>query len=222
LKKLKRFFLEKILPSILYGIFIVWCKTLRIVISEDSKRILHSLKEDYILTLWHSRIFGLLFYLRGRPKLNILISPSSDGDFLANLGELLGYVIVRGSSFKKTVPATRSIFKALRKKEGVVIVADGSRGPRHKLQPGSPIIASKTGSVLVPMSFDANWKTELNSWDRFVIPWPFSKCVFSFGEPLSFPRNIKDEELKKIQMDLELNLNSMTQNCFDNSQKFFT
>ena len=196
----------------------VWCKTLRIELSDESKKNLQSLKNDYILTLWHSRIFGLLYYLRARPKLNILISPSSDGDFLANLGELLGYIVIRGSSFKKTIPATRSIFKALRKEQGVVIVADGSRGPRHKFQPGSLVIASKTGSCLVPMTFDANRKIELNSWDRFVIPWPFSKCVISFGNPLYFSKDARLEELEKAQIELESKLNSMTENCFEASR----
>ena len=197
----------------------VWCKTLRIVVSEESKKNLESFKDDYLLALWHSRIFGLLYYLRRRPKFNILISPSADGDFLANLGKLLGYVVVRGSSFKKTVPATRSIFKALRRKEGVVIVADGSRGPRHKCQPGSLIIASKTGSVLAPMTFDANWKIELNSWDKFVIPWPFAKCVISFGEPILLPRNVGEEEIQKAQVDLEKKLDELTLWCYKKSQK---
>ncbi len=196
----------------------VWCKTLRIRISDESKKNIESLKDDYILTLWHSRIFGLLYYLRHCSKLNILISPSSDGDFLASLGKLLGYIVIRGSSFKKTIPATRSIFKALRKKQGVVIVADGSRGPRHKFQPGSLLIASKTGSCIVPMTFDANWKMELNSWDRFVVPWPFSKCIFSFGDPVYFPNNVKPEELQKAQIDLESKLNSMTKRCLEISQ----
>jgi lysophospholipid acyltransferase (LPLAT)-like uncharacterized protein len=216
---LKSFYLEKILTLVLYGVFMVWCKTLRIVVSEESKKNLESLKEDYLLALWHSRIFGLLYYLRGRPKFNILISPSADGDFLANLGTLLGYVVVRGSSFKKTVPATRSIFKALRRKEGVVIVADGSRGPRHKFQRGSLIIASKTGSVLAPMTFDTNWKIELNSWDKFLIPWPFAKCVISFGEPILLPQNVGEEEIQKRQVDLENKLDELTVCCYKNSQK---
>jgi lysophospholipid acyltransferase (LPLAT)-like uncharacterized protein len=192
----------------------VWCKTLRIVIRDESKKNFQFLKENYILALWHGQIFGLLYYLRNTSKLNILVSPSADGDFLANLGKLLGYIIIRGSSFKRTVPATRSIFKALRRKEGVVLVGDGSRGPRHKFQPGSLLIASRTGSCLVPMVFDANWKTQLNSWDRFVIPWPFAKCVFSLGNPIFLPSDIKEEELQKAQKDLESKLNSMTKSCF--------
>ncbi len=192
----------------------VWCKTLRIVVSDESKKNFEFLKENYILALWHGHIFGLLYYLRNLPKLNILVSPSSDGNFLANLGKLLGYIIIRGSSFKRTVPATRSIFKALRRKEGVVIVGDGSRGPRHKFQPGSLLIASRTESCLIPMTFDANWKTELNSWDRFMIPWPFAKCVLSLGDPVFLPSDIKEEELQKAQKDLESKLISMTKSCF--------
>jgi lysophospholipid acyltransferase (LPLAT)-like uncharacterized protein len=200
----------------------VWCKTLRIVISDESKNNYQFLKENYILALWHGQIFGLLYYLRNTSKLNILVSPSSDGDFLANLGKLLGYIIIRGSSFKRTVPATRSILKALRRKEGVVLVGDGSRGPRYKFQPGSLLIASRTGSYLVPMVFDANWKTQLNSWDRFLIPWPFSKCVFSLGNPIFLPSDIKEGELQKAQKDLESKLNSMTKSCFAKSQGRFT
>lgn len=217
MNRLKRFFLQTILPPILYGVFIIWCKTLRIEVSDESKKNFQFLKGNYILALWHGQIFGLLYCFRNRSKLNILVSPSSDGEFLAILGRLLGYIIIRGSSFKRTVPATRSIFKALRREEGVVIVGDGSRGPRHKFQPGSLLIASRTQSCLIPIAFDANWKTHLNSWDRFMIPWPFSKCVFRLGNPILLPSDIKEEELQKAQKDLESKLNSMTKSCFKNS-----
>lgn len=219
MNRLKRFFLQKILPPILYAVFIIWCKTLRITVSDESKKNFKFLKENYILALWHGHIFGLLYCLRNSSKLNILVSPSSDGEFLAILGKLLGYIIIRGSSFKRTVPATRSIFKALKRKEGVVIVGDGSRGPRHKFQPGSLLIASRTGSCLIPMVFDANWKTHLNSWDRFMIPWPFAKCVFSLGDPIFLPSDIKEEELQKEQKDIESKLNSMANGCLKFSQE---
>ena len=122
----------------------------------------------------------------------------------------MGYEVVRGSTFKQAIPAARSLIKILKREEQVVIVADGSRGPRHKVQSGLLQIAARTGAPVIPMSFDAQPKIELNSWDRFVLPLPFSKCILNFGSPIFLSREDEDLILPKKRVELEGILNDIS------------
>lgn len=176
----------------------------------EGEKFFQDLSGSYILALWHGRIFYLFYHFRNRPDLHLLISPSRDGDFLARLADLMGYSVIRGSSFKKAVPSARSLIKVLRRGERIVIVADGSRGPRCKAQPGSLQIAGMTGSPLIPMTFGARHKWVLNSWDRFVIPTPFSRCTLNFAGPISISARVDTETLQKKQTELEHALNRIT------------
>jgi hypothetical protein len=140
-----------------------------------------------------------------------LISPSEDGDLLARLARLMGYSVIRGSTYKKAVSSARALIKVLQREERIIIIADGSRGPRIKAQPGSIQIAGITDAPLIPMTFGAKRKLELNSWDRFVIPLPFTRCTVSFGQPIPIPLRPDAELVKKKQNELEGALNRLTE-----------
>jgi lysophospholipid acyltransferase (LPLAT)-like uncharacterized protein len=123
---------------------------------------------------------------------------------------LMGFSIIRGSSFKKAVPSARALIKLLKSEGRIVIIADGSRGPRCKIQSGLLQIAGITGAPVIPMTFDAKHKWVLNSWDRFVLPVPFTRCTLNIGDPIPMPRRINDESLLKKQVELESILNQLT------------
>tara|TARA_B100000686_G_C16622997_1_gene880273 strand:+ start:89 stop:745 length:657 start_codon:yes stop_codon:yes gene_type:complete len=208
---MKTFFFNWVLPRLLCCVLNIWCGTLRVYNQyPENDPVLNGRSGKYILALWHSRIFYLLYYFRNRPDLHILISPSRDGDILANFGRLLGYSIIRGSSFKKAIPAARSLIKVLRKNQQVAIVADGSRGPRQKAQSGFIQISARSASEIIPMGFDARSKIVLKSWDRFILPLPFSKCVISFGKPIKVSRKDESKCLEDIQRQLEDRLNYLS------------
>ncbi|HEX2954923.1 MAG TPA: hypothetical protein VHR47_13210, partial [Bacillota bacterium] len=38
---------------------------------------------------------------------------------------------------------------------------------------------------------------ELHTWDRFVIPKPFSRCIIYCGEPFTVPKGIREEEFEE-------------------------
>lgn len=208
---MKKFLNNYFIPYLLFGVFRIWCLTLgEIRRNPDAEKYIRDLKGKYILTLWHGRIFYLLYYCRDLTDLYLLISPSQDGDILARLGELMGYSIIRGSSFKKAVPSARSLIKVLRREGRIVIIADGSRGPRCKVQPGLLQIAAITGAPVIPLTFDARGKWVVNSWDRFVLPVPFTRCTVNSGDPMHVPRNIDKESLLEKQLELEKTLNRLT------------
>jgi hypothetical protein len=133
-----------------------------------------------------------------------------DGDLLARLARLMGYSIIRGSTFKKPVSSARSLIKVLKRGERVIIIADGSRGPRLKAQTGSIQIAGITNSPLIPMAYNVTRKIELNTWDRFVLPLPFTDCTINFGNRITVPHRANEQIIQEKQKELEKSLNLLT------------
>lgn len=208
---MKKFLFRYVLPYILFAAVYLCCVTMRRRNkSPDNEDYFKNLPGKYILTLWHSRIFYLFYYFRNRPDLNLLISPSEDGDLLARLACLMGYSVIRGSTFKNSFVAARQLIRVLKKSGNIIVIADGSRGPRHKAQDGAIALARITGSPLIPMTYNAKRKIELDSWDRFLLPLPFTLCALDFGKPILLPRDADKQSVSEKLLDLECALNLMT------------
>jgi hypothetical protein len=160
---MKKFLFNFIFPYLLYVLIFVWCWTIRESRKKkESEDYIQNISGSYILTLWHGRIFYLFYHLRRRSDFHLLISPSVDGDLLARLAQLMGYSVIRGSTFKKAVSSTRSLIKILKRGERIIIIADGSRGPRFKAQSGCIQIAGITNSPLIPMTYGAQFNFTLS------------------------------------------------------------
>ena len=209
---MKKILSNYLLLPLLHGIIYLWCWTIRVRrINQEREDYVRQLPDKYILTLWHGRIFYLFYYLRNRSDFHLLISPSEDGDLLARLARLMGYSVIRGSSYKKAVSSARSLIKILRKNQRIIMIADGSRGPRCKAQPGSLLIGGITSAQVIPMTFGSNRNFVFNSWDRFVLPMPFSRCTVNFGDPLTIEKKESDENILAKQNQLETALNQLTE-----------
>ena len=207
---MKKILFNYVVPYFLFGLIYLWCLTLRSKnLNEEEEKHFKNLTGPYILTLWHGRIFYLFYYLRRHPDYFLLISPSEDGDLLARLARLMGYSVIRGSTYKKAISASRSLIKVLRKNQRIIIIADGSRGPRCVAQTGSVQLAGITGAPVFPMTFGAKNKMVLNSWDRFVIPLPFTRCTLNFSSPISLPPKSSDQKIEEKRIELENALNGI-------------
>ena len=207
---MKKLLFNYVIPYLLFGVVYLWCMTLRSKnLNEEEENHFKNLTGPYILTLWHGRIFYLFYYLRRHPDYFLLISPSEDGDLLARLARLMGYSVIRGSTYKKAVSAARSLIKVLRRNQRIIIIADGSRGPRCVAQPGSVQLAGITGAPIFPMTFGAKNKVVLNSWDKFVIPLPFTRCTLNFSSPISLPPKSSEQIIEEKRLELENALNQI-------------
>ena len=205
---MKKLLFNYVIPYLLFGVVYLWCMTLRSKnLNEEEENHFKNLTGPYILTLWHGRIFYLFYYLRRHPDYFLLISPSEDGDLLARLARLMGYSVICGSTYKKAVSAARSLIKVLRRNQRIIIIADGSRGPRCVAQPGSVQLAGITGAPIFPMTFGTKNKVVLNSWDKFVIPLPFTRCTLNFSSPISLPPKSSEQIIEEKRLELENALN---------------
>ena len=80
----------------------------------------------------------------------------------------------------------------------MAVTPDGPRGPRRVLQGGILRIAQRSGLPIQPLAVEAVRRTELDSWDRFLIPHPWSKIVAVAGEPIPIPAEESPEALDDL------------------------
>ena len=69
---------------------------------------------------------------------------------------------------------------------------------------GPIIAAQRTGRPIIPVSFAAKRKWRLNTWDRTIIPKPFSRGVWMYGDPLFIPKDLDRNGRRAKRAELEL------------------
>ncbi|MGI8482378.1 MAG: lysophospholipid acyltransferase family protein [Chthoniobacterales bacterium] len=175
----------RVLIEIGLGIFRIWARTLRFKVEDPGSVVAAARDQPFIVAVWHNRllmlppVFDLCF--PGRRSVG-LISASRDGDLVSILIERSGYGTVRGSTSRKAVIALRQLVDALAAGMNVLITPDGPRGPVYEANQGIIFVAQKSGAAVVPMNMEFSRAWRLKSWDRFMIPCPFSSVRVIFGE----------------------------------------
>lgn len=142
--------------------------------------------QNFIGALWHNRLLLLPSILRRFfPDRNgaALISASRDGALLADLVQRFGYGVVRGSSSRKGAVAMLQLAEILSAHKDVVITPDGPRGPAYEIGPGIVFLAQQTRAPVLPLNIEYSSYWRLKSWDRFILPRPFSTVRVLIGQP---------------------------------------
>jgi hypothetical protein len=201
-----------------YSFFYILGKTARIkIIGKENYENLRKKKKPFIFIVWHGRMF-LPVFLHRNEGIRPLISLSQDGEIASQIVRLLGYRPIRGSSSRGGKGALKEMCDELENYAELAIIPDGPRGPRRVLKPGCIYIAQKTGAYLVPISFSCSRKIFLNSWDRFLLFPPFTKCVVLYGKPIEIKKDLNKEELENERKRVEeilIDLDSKADNYFN-------
>jgi hypothetical protein len=166
-------------------------------------------EEPVIVAFWHSRLL-MMPLLRRRRGVTILISRHRDGELIDRAIKFFPIDSVRGSTTRGGARALRELVRALEGGSHVAVTPDGPRGPRNRVQPGVIRLASKTGRAIVPVTFNASRKKVFNSWDRFLLPYPFSRGVFVWGEPIWVVPEENEVGFEGKRSTLETRLNDIT------------
>jgi len=181
----------------------LWAKSSRIeVLGEEEYKKLREEGKPVIFLVWHGRIFFAPYFFRRRGIMP-LISPSQDGEIVAQIVARWGYRILRGSSSHSIIRAWNEMKRELLQGGELIIVPDGPRGPDRKLKPGCLKLAQETGAYLVPFTFSASRKKIFQTWDRFLLFYPFSKVVALIGQPLAIDSGLTEDELEKERQKVE-------------------
>lgn len=141
----------------------------------------------FILAFWHRHLLFMPYSYRGR-RISVLVSQSKDGELIARTVAKLGIDSSRGSSSRGGIAGMRSLLRKAAEDWDIAFTPDGPRGPLREVQPGVILAAAATGLPILPVATAASRAKLLRSWDRFMVPLPFSTVHFAYGEPLVVER----------------------------------
>ena len=156
----------------------------RLLNNEASPDRLRREGRSIVFTLWHGDLLPLLFHHRGE-GVSVLISEHRDGELIARVAESLGFRTVRGSTTRGASRALIGLARELEAGHDVAITPDGPRGPARTFAPGALIAAQRAGAPLIAVGLVATRAWRLRSWDRFVIPKPFSEIRIAYSDPVT-------------------------------------
>lgn len=152
---------------------------------------------------WHQRFFPGITFFATRKPIAIMISQSRDGEMIARVVDILGWKAVRGSSSKGGMRALKKIRQLTGKGYRIGHIVDGPQGPFGVVKPGLVTIAQFAGAPIVPVIVSAQRCWTFNSWDRFMVPKPFSKVFVRFAPPIVVPRRLDAEAFENIRQGVE-------------------
>jgi len=175
------------------------------VVGEDAVKSLWAEGRHVILATWHDQLLMMPLGYSG-PGAKTLISRSKDGELIARVVEYFGVGAVRGSSSRGGKAAFRELVKLSREPLDLGITPDGPKGPRHQIKEGVVQLARISGRPIVPLAFACSNGHRFQSWDRFLLPYPWGKAVYCYGVPLCYDENETIEDFEsRVQMALDDN-----------------
>jgi lysophospholipid acyltransferase (LPLAT)-like uncharacterized protein len=158
-----------------------------------------------LLCVWHQQFFSAIRHFQNYRIFNpvIMISPSSDGEIVAGVAKHSGWNSFRGSSSRGGSQALKKMIASLKETKLAAHIVDGPKGPSGKVKPGAIRLAHVTNAVIVPFYISAEKGWHFNSWDKFLLPKPFSKVSLRFGKMIKFDRTKDEESSEKQRQQLE-------------------
>jgi hypothetical protein len=152
----------------------------------------------FVYTLWHGRmVLCILAHLH--EGIITMASRSKDGEVIAQWLERNGYVAARGSTRKGGRAGLEDMIAGVRSGRRAALTVDGPQGPPRVARAGVLHLARETGAWIMPFTSSSARPWFLRSWDRYLVPKPFGRCMVAYGEPFEVPRSMPDQEaLAKI------------------------
>lgn len=154
-----------------------------------------------IYCFWHQQL-AMMPWVQFRPPTVVPVSRSDDGEITTRLFARLRVEVVRGSSSRGGAGAARGLIRALRSGRDAGVTLDGPRGPARVVQPGAAWVARATGRPLLPVAFRCSRYRRIGSWDRMILPLPFGRGIFAYGERLRVPAEAGPEALAELADEL--------------------
>lgn len=155
-----------------------------------------------IWCFWHRCVIAATYRFRGK-QIAVMTSRSFDGEYIARIIANLGFIPVRGSSSRGAVGALFGMRRELEQGHSVAFTIDGPRGPRYVAKAGPVVLAKKTGLPINCFYVHVERAWILNSWDRMLIPKPFSRAVVYAGNPIFVPAAATEDQMKALHQQMQ-------------------
>ena len=214
---------QSLTKMIVYGLIRLIWRTCKVTVNGDEHaRGLIASNTAFIPCYWHQQHIFCSWYLlqlhKQGLKLGFLVSPSKDGDAPAAIVESLGAIAIRGSSNRTGAKALRDLYHIVHT-DGVstVTTPDGPTGPIFKFKPGAVMLSQLTQCPILPLAYQAESAWSVKSWDRFIIPKPFSRITINIGAPVQIAKAINAEQQESHAVELEAELNRLGNTTADSN-----
>ncbi len=176
--------------------------TLRVCVSREEGAQQSVGQRPLIGSFWHACIIPATYMCRNL-GVRVMSSNSYDGEYMGRIIRKFGFVAVKGSSSRNAVRALLGLRRALQQGWAVAFTLDGPRGPRYKVKPGPVALARSSGVPLTMFHIAVESAWVLNTWDRLIIPKPFSRVLMRFGKLIPVTPDTDDAELSRYEAELQ-------------------
>jgi lysophospholipid acyltransferase (LPLAT)-like uncharacterized protein len=192
-----------------YGVIRFYLSLMRIRVDKEHVLFNHLQQEGKaIVAFWHQRFFGVIGYAKKFKELapSAIISKSRDGELISRVATRLGIRPVRGSSSRGGKEALAAMVADLSLHPLAIHAIDGPQGPKGTVKAGVIRMAQLSQAAVFPLyiSLERAWVT--NSWDRFLIPKPFSQILIRWDNPIFIPETMNQESFEAARLNLENHL----------------
>jgi len=216
--KIKEFLKVQILSFLAQAILRVIKLTLRWKeVGLDGKERHWANGQPRIIAFWHNRqLFMPWIYLKSKEKGNArpmycLSSRHGDGQIVGRVLKYMGVRSVAGSTSRGGSRAVVQLLRLVAKGNHIALTPDGPRGPVYKVKPGVIKLAQRSRAAIYPAAIGAEHVWTFNSWDKMILPKPFSKTVLIMGDPFVVPSELTEEEYEECRLKLENILNEISE-----------
>jgi lysophospholipid acyltransferase (LPLAT)-like uncharacterized protein len=169
-----------------------------------------------IYAFWHGRLLMMATIHPPKYQMRVLSSKNDIGILADNCVRLFGITLIRGSKRNPNKPernkggseALREMVRCLRQGYPIGITPDGPLGPAHKIDKGILMTSIISQKPIIPMTYSCKSGYQPKTWDRFLIPFPFTTLYFKLNKPIYPPENRDDENsIEAFSLTLETALN---------------
>jgi lysophospholipid acyltransferase (LPLAT)-like uncharacterized protein len=154
-----------------------------------------------IFCFWHQCVLPCTVYFR-RTKATILISQSFDGELITRILMMFGFRAVRGSSSRGAREGLLGLKSVIEGGTPAIFTADGPRGPIYRTKMGPIKLAQMTGARIGAFHLEPEHAWTMRSWDRFLIPKPFTRITVSWARWIEVPTDLPESEFEGRRKEL--------------------
>jgi lysophospholipid acyltransferase (LPLAT)-like uncharacterized protein len=164
-----------------------------------------------IACFWHNRLMLMSYpWQEMLPKPFYMVqSAHRDGVLAGTVINHLGLKNIYVERKKGGLGAFRTMLSTLKNGGNIGFTPDGPKGPRQRMTLTPLLLAQKSGALLYPTAASISRRRVLNTWDRFLIIFPFSRGITAYGEPLSVPKDADADELERLRLLFEGRMNAL-------------
>jgi len=154
-----------------------------------------------IYCFWHQCVLPCTVYFRKSLSV-ILISRSFDGELITRILLKFGFGAVRGSSSRGASEGLLGLKKVIESGRTAIFTADGPRGPIYQTKMGPIKLAQSTGAPIGAFHLEPERAWTINSWDRFLVPKPFTRIAVSWAQWTRVPADLAPDQFETKREEL--------------------